>query len=135
MLKTIVAIAQLLGIVLFVSILNSILNDPGMVLRGLKKIKPPRTEPPISLPKLMKSAISTFALGFLLAAYVLQLIQFALAYTNESMQVVISVNNFGEAGLELFLYAVSIPCVALYLMWKTQRRRKIVHIGSDTTEK
>ena len=63
------------------------------------------------------------------SAFIVQSIEFLLAYSN-GMQIVVMINRYGEANLELFLILTSIPCVVLYLFWNTQKKGRIIRISS-----
>jgi len=73
----------------------------------------------------MNKHLKTWIMAILLACYTTLLIMFIYAYTH-GMQVLITINEYGEAQIEILILVFSFPLVLKYVVEMVQSTRGLV---------
>ena len=72
----------------------------------------------------MNKGLLVAGIGTLITGYVMFLLTFFIAFFSSSKEVVVSINDVGEANFELFTIMMLLPIVCITIIWMIKKVKK-----------
>ena len=66
--------------------------------------------------KILRQLLIVFSIAVLLGCYLTVLITFSMAYLTPEKAILISINNWGEAAVEIILLLMAAPFLGMFLL-------------------
>lgn len=71
-----------------------------------------------------KKAIRIIGFWIILTGYIIYLITFTIAYFDDTKQVIVDIDAYGEANFEFIVALITLPCVIYFIGWYLKNERK-----------
>ena len=72
----------------------------------------------------MNKGLLVAGVGTLITGYVMFLLTFFIAFFSSGKEVVVSINDVGEANFELFTIMILLPIVCITIIWMIKKVKK-----------